>query len=165
MIYRLEPVLGIELFKLMYEIALLAVFFAGEICKILGVINIVGNVRLLLGVKLKALPKRVERLLRNKAECERRAELRAKIFYVIGKLALSEREHIVVCRALAPRSLAHEQNAVFDRVFIAEAVCPHENAEHGKIAGAVLRREIGAQGGNIFNCYLFKFQWRIPLFA
>ena len=146
--YRLKRVVGVELFKLVDQVALFAVFFPGEVGKILGLIHVVGNVRLLDGGEVKFLAQLVERVLRHKAHREPAADRLAQRVHPVAQAALAQRQQIVVLAAV-PRSFAHEQNSVLYLVFVAESVGPHENAQHRVVARAILRAQVRAQRADV----------------
>lgn len=101
--YRLERVVGVELFKLVDEVSLFAVFFPGEVGKILGLVHVVGNVRLLDGGEAKFLPQLAERVLGNKAHRQPCADRLAQRAHPVAQTALARRQQIVVLAAV-PRS-------------------------------------------------------------
>ena len=146
--YRLERVVGIELLKLVDEVSLFAVFFPGEVGKILGLVHVVGNVRLLDGGEAKFLPQLAERVLGNKAHRQPCADRLAQRAHPVAQAALARRQQIVVLAAV-PRSFAHEQNSVLCLVFVAESVGPHENAQHRVVARAILRAQVRAQRAHV----------------
>ena len=96
---RLKAEIGVELLKLVDEVALFAVFFSGEVGEILGLVHVVCDVRLLDGGELEFLPQLGHSLLRHEAHRELSADGIAQRPNSIAQAAFAQRQQIVVLAA------------------------------------------------------------------